>query len=74
MELIAVWTKEDCSLNMVEKQRIGGLSTRITLLGSYFPFLLEQLSECAKSATPNMKKKKAAEFDEVKTNILKPLK
>ena len=74
MQLIEGWTKEDCNLNMIEKQRIGGLATRITLFDSYFPFILEQLSDCAKSATPNMKKKKAPEFDEVKTNILKQLK
>ena len=44
------------------------------LLAAFMPLALELCSECLKICSPNMKKKKDAVFDELKSNIMKPLK
>ena len=49
-------------------------STEIMIFGAFMPLILELASESLKSCTPNMKKKKDPSFDELKTNVIKPLK
>jgi len=39
--LVQGWIKEDCSNASVHSRKAGGLSTRLMILGSFFPFLLE---------------------------------
>lgn len=41
IELVQGWTKEDRSNASVNSRKAGGLSTRLMILGSFFPFLLE---------------------------------
>ena len=38
------------------------------------PLAIELTSECLKSCTPNMKKKKDPSFDELKASVIKPIK
>jgi hypothetical protein len=44
------------------------------MLGAFMPLALELCSEALKNCSPNMKKKKDLVFDELKANIMKPLK
>ena len=43
-------------------------------MGSVLPMVIEILSDSLKLCSPNMKKKKDPAFDELKANIVKPLK
>ena len=43
-------------------------------MGSVIPMVFEILSESLKQCSPNMKKKKDPSFDELKSNVIKPLK
>jgi hypothetical protein len=44
------------------------------LFGSYIPFTMELFSKCLNSAMPNMKKKKDEIFEDLKKQVVKPLK
>ena len=46
----------------------------IILFGGYVPLAIETCSESLKACTPNMKKKKDASFDQLKAEVIKPLK
>jgi len=43
-------------------------------MGSVLPMIFDLVSESLKGCTPNMKKKKAPEFDELKAKVIKPMK
>lgn len=44
------------------------------MLTAYMPLALELCSEALKCCSPNMKKKKDEVFDQLKSQIMKPLK
>jgi len=50
------------------------VSEQILIMGSVLPMVFEILSESLKACAPNMKKKKDPAFDELKANVVKPLK
>lgn len=65
-ETLAKWTSQHGDIEMA--------SILLQIAGCYLPFVIEGLSDSLKLATPNMKKKKDPAFDELKTQVIKPLK
>jgi len=49
-------------------------SLEIQLFGSFVPFTVEFLGEALRTASPNMKKKKDPSFDDLKKQVIKPIK
>mmetsp|Transcript_8641 Transcript_8641/g.14629 ORF Transcript_8641/g.14629 Transcript_8641/m.14629 type:complete len:259 (+) Transcript_8641:2565-3341(+) len=49
-------------------------SIQVQLFGSFIPICLELMAESLKSCTPGMKKKKNQAFDDLKSQVIKPLK
>jgi hypothetical protein len=44
------------------------------IMGAFLPLCFELTAESLKSCTPNMKKKKDASFDDLKAQVIKPMK
>ena len=50
------------------------VACQILLFSSYMPYVFELLSNVLRDTCPNLKKKKAPEFDALKTNVIKVMK
>ena len=66
--------KLSAQATQVNFEKNKDISEQILMMGSVLPMVIELLSESLKLSTPNMKKKKDPAFDELKANVIKPLK
>lgn len=66
--------KLSAQATQVNFEKNKDISEQILIMGSVLPMVIELLSESLKLSTPNMKKKKDPAFDELKANVIKPLK